>query len=106
MKQKLTALILSAILVISLAGCGNITTKLNRLSINMNKDEVKSIFGSIFIAKASKVDKDGNILDLWECFDEKSKSTYQIFFLNDRVSQWGRKEDLKAFPDLYCPTDK
>jgi len=26
-----------------------------------------------------------------------------IYFLNDKVSQWGQQQDLEAFPELYAP---
>ena len=91
---------------ISVAGCGNPLEKLNRLHIKMQKGDVQNLFGSSFVAKASKVDAQGNVLDLWEMYDKKSKTTYQIFFLNDEVSQWGKKEELKSFPTLYSPPTK
>ncbi len=106
MKQKFTTLLLVGILAFSLAGCGGIGTKMNRLSINMTKKDVRGLLGGDFQAKASKVDASGNVLDLWEFYDKKDKVTYQIFFLNGKVSQWGRKSDLKAFPELYAPAKK
>ena len=106
MKNRLKVLVLTGILAVFLVGCGGVGSKINRLAIDMHKDEVRSLFGNSFQAKASKVDANGNVLDLWEYYDEKSKTTYQIFFLNDRVSQWGRKEDLKGFPELHAPTPR
>jgi hypothetical protein len=93
-----------AVIVVSIAGCAGFGAKMNRLSINMQKDEVRALFGSNFMAKASKVDEKGSVLDLWEFYDKKTKSTYQIYFLNDKVSQWGKREDLNTFPELHAPT--
>ena len=106
MLHKLISFFVIIILSFGLSGCGGVGQKINRMSINMSKDEVRSLIGSNFVAKGSKVDADGNVLDLWEITDQKTKSTYQIFFLNDKVSQWGSSEDLKAFPDLHAPTYK
>ncbi len=104
--KRLMTLAGIAILIFSIAGCGGFSTKMNRLSVNMSKDEVRALFGSNFTAKASKVDANGNVLDLWEFYDEKTKATYQIFFLNDKISQWGKREDLNCFPELHAPTYK
>ncbi|MBU1045395.1 MAG: hypothetical protein KJ915_13495 [Candidatus Omnitrophica bacterium] len=93
-------------LAAGLAGCAGVGQKINRLSISMQKDEVRSLIGNNFVAKGSKVSAEGNVLDLWEITDPKTKETYQIFFLNDKVSQWGSSEDLKAFPELHTPTYK
>jgi len=103
MNKRYAALLILAVFVCSIAGCASATDKMNRLSINMHKDEVRSLFGSSFTAKASKVDANGNVLDLWEFNDPKAKQIYQIFFLNDKVSQWGKVDDLRAFPDLHAP---
>ncbi len=103
MRSKMLALLIIFTIGISIAGCGNILDKINRLSVNMNKNEVRALFGTTFAAKASKVDASGNLLDLWEFYDKKTKSTYQIYFLNDKISQWGKSEDLKTFPELYAP---
>ncbi len=103
MRSKMLALLLIFTIGISIAGCGNILDKMNRLSVSMNKNDVRSLFGTTFVAKASKVDASGNVLDLWEFYDKKTKSTYQIYFLNDKISQWGKSEDLKSFPELYAP---
>ncbi len=97
---------LAIVMALSIIGCGSIINKMNRLSINMSKDDVRSLFGNTFISKASKVDKNGNVLDLWEFNDKKTKSTYQIYFLNNKVSQWGKAEDLKTFPELYTTQSK
>lgn len=105
MKSKLLTLVLICALVMSITGCGKIVDKMSRLSIDMDKDEVKALFGKNFVSKASKVDADGNVLDLWEYDDPKAKATYQIFFLNDKVSQWGKKEALQTFPDLHSPAN-
>ena len=104
MNKKMISLLLVTVLALTLSGCGSMTARINRLSINMQKEDVRSLFGNNFVAKASKVDPDGNVMDLWEFHDAKQKQTYQIFFLNDKVSQWGKREDLKAFPDLHAPT--
>jgi len=103
MNRKWISLMVICAISLTLTGCGTITDRINRLSINMNKDEVRALFGNKFVAKASKVDKDGNVLDLWEFYDQKKKETYQIFFLNDKVSQWGKRNDLKIFPELHAP---
>lgn len=104
MSNKLLSLLIIFAFALTLTGCGTVTDKMNRLSINMHKEEVRSLFGNNFVAKASKVDKDGNVLDLWEFHDQKKKETYQIFFLNDKVSQWGKRDDLKVFPELHSPS--
>jgi len=100
---KLLPCLLIAVIIFT-AGCGTLVDKMNRLSISMHKDEVRALFGTNFVAKASKVDAEGNVLDLWEFYDRKTKATYQIYFLNDKVSQWGERENLKLFPDLHSPT--
>ncbi|MBU0634342.1 MAG: hypothetical protein KKB82_00300 [Candidatus Omnitrophica bacterium] len=104
MRNKLFGLVLISIIFTVVAGCGSLTDRINRLNVNMHKDEVRALFGKHFTAKASKVDNKGSVLDLWEYNDPKTKTTYQIYFLNDRVSQWGKREELKAFPELYTPT--
>ncbi len=106
MSHKMISFFVIIILALGLSGCGGVGQKINRLSISMSKDEVRGLIGSNFVAKGSKVDPDGNVLDLWEITDTKTKSTYQIYFLNDKVSQWGNSEDLKAFPELHAPTYK
>ena len=83
--QKIFTGLLVLFIAISVIGCGNVMEKLNRLQIKMHKDEVVSLFGTSFIAKASKVDETGNVLDLWEMYDKKSKSTYQIYFLKHLI---------------------
>ena len=103
MNKKMVSLFIVTAFVLTLSGCASMTSKINRLSINMHKDDVRALFGSNFTAKASKVDAEGNVMDLWEFLDAKQKKTYQIFFLNDKVSQWGKREDLKAFPELHAP---
>ncbi|MFH1094031.1 MAG: hypothetical protein V1739_07765 [Candidatus Omnitrophota bacterium] len=104
MNKKIVSLLIVTAFVLTLSGCASLTSRINRLSINMHKDEVRALFGNNFTAKASKVDPNGNVMDLWEFFDAKQKKTYQIFFLNDKVSQWGKREDLKSFPELHAPT--
>ncbi|RKY37015.1 MAG: hypothetical protein DRP78_02175 [Candidatus Omnitrophota bacterium] len=89
--------------VFIIAGCATVGNGVNRLSINMHKNEVRALLGNNFVAKASKVDTEGNVLDLWEFTNETTHTTYQIFFLNDKVSQWGTREDLKKFPELHSP---
>ncbi len=106
MNNKMMSFLVIITLALGLVGCAGIGQKINRLSISMHKDEVRSLIGSNFVAKGSKVDPNGNVLDLWEITDAKTKSTYQIFFLNDKVSQWGRSEDLNSFPELHAPTYK
>jgi hypothetical protein len=106
MSKRIISFFVIIIFALGLTGCGSISQKVNRLSISMHKDEVRSLIGNNFVAKASKVDPKGNVLDLWEITDTKTKSTYQIFFLNDKVSQWGKREDLNAFPELHSPTYK
>jgi len=104
MKKKLIAFSVLLFFAVSITGCATMVDKMNRLSVNMHKDEVRALFGTNFVAKASKVDENGNVLDLWEFYDSKTKSTYQIFFLNDKISQWGKREDLKGFPTLHVPS--
>ena len=106
MRNKMISFFAIITLALSLAGCAGTGQKINRLSISMHKDEVRSLIGNNFVAKGSKVNAEGNVLDLWEITDPKTKKTYQIFFLNDKVSQWGSSEDLKAFPELHTPTYK
>ncbi|MBU1086035.1 MAG: hypothetical protein KKD05_00790 [Candidatus Omnitrophica bacterium] len=106
MHHKFFSLIVIITLAVSLVGCAGIGQKINRLSISMHKDEVRTLIGNNFVAKGSKVNADGNVLDLWEITDPKTKETYQIFFLNDKVSQWGSSEDLNSFPELHAPTYK
>ncbi len=53
-----------AILVISIAGCGGFATKMNRLSVGLNKDEVRALFGNNFTAKLT-FRANGRCLDLW-----------------------------------------
>ncbi|MFH1062710.1 MAG: hypothetical protein V1747_07510 [Candidatus Omnitrophota bacterium] len=106
MRNKIFSYFVIITLALSLAGCAGVGQKINRLSISMQKDEVRSLIGNTFVAKASKVDATGNVLEMWEVTDPKTKATYQIFFLNDKVSQWGKSEDLKAFPELHAPTYK
>lgn len=104
MRHKILSLIVIISLAVSLSGCAGLGQKINRLSINMNKEEVRNLIGNNFSAKASKVNPDGNVVELWEITDPKTKATYQIFFLNDKLSQWGGREDLKCFPELHAPT--
>ncbi|MCG2710950.1 MAG: hypothetical protein L6416_01245 [Candidatus Omnitrophica bacterium] len=104
MNNKMASLLIVTAFTLILSGCASTAGKINRLSINMHKDDVRALFGSNFTAKASKVDANGNVMDLWEFYDAKQKQTYQIFLLNDKVSQWGKREDLKAFPDLHAPS--
>lgn len=106
MKNKLLYLFLIGIVFVLAAGCGSTADRINRLSVNMHKDEVRALFGKLFTAKASKVDGKGNVLDLWEYYEPKSKTTYQIFFRNERISQWGKREELKTFPELYGPVQE
>jgi len=104
MLKKLTAFLMVAVFLISFAGCaGSPSKRMSRLSINMHKDDVRALFGSTFIARGSKVDNEGNVLELWEYEDPKTKKTYIIYFLNDKVSQWGERDSLKSFPDLFAP---
>jgi hypothetical protein len=106
MRNKMFSYFVIIILAVSLAGCGGISQKINRLSISMQKEEVRSLIGNNYAAKASKVDANGNVLEMWEITDPNTKATFQIFFLNDKVAQWGKSEDLKAFPELHTPTYK
>ncbi|MFH1460039.1 MAG: hypothetical protein ABIG64_06685 [Candidatus Omnitrophota bacterium] len=106
MHKKFTTYLVLAAIILATSGCGTLVDKMNRLSISMHKDEVRALFGNNFKAIASKVDPEGNVLDLWEFYDQKSKEKYQIFFLNDKVSQWGKQDDLKAFPTLHAPNYK
>ncbi|MFH2138943.1 MAG: hypothetical protein ABII88_10630 [Candidatus Omnitrophota bacterium] len=102
-QNRILVAVLAVIIAVSLTGCANLLAKMNRLSINMHKDDVRALFGDSFVAKASKVNGQGDMLDLWEYYDKKTKATYQIYFLNNKVSQWGNKDDLQAFPELYAP---
>ena len=101
-KRMFVTLVGILAIVVMLTGCAT-GSKANRLGINMTKDEVRKLLGNKFVAIASKVDADGNVLDLWEYTDEAKKITYRIFFLNDKVSQWGKEEDLAEFPELFQP---
>ncbi|MBI4845001.1 MAG: hypothetical protein HY810_00750 [Candidatus Omnitrophica bacterium] len=101
MTKNLITLTLLSSLFIGLTGCASLNARINRISINMHKDEVRALMGNNFKALASKVDKEGRVLDLWEIYDEKTKKQYVIYFLNNRVSQWGNKEELQNFPELH-----
>ncbi len=104
MRRKLLSLILVTVIVLSTTGCGSLADRINRISIDMDKADIKALFGKSFTVSASKVDNEGNILELWEFYDKKAKATYQIYFRNDKVSQWGKRGDLQTFPDLHAPT--
>ena len=86
-----------------LTGCASFGARLNRMEVSMTKQDVRELLGGGYNSRAAKVDGNGNVLDLWEYNDKATKQTYRIYFLNDKVSQWGHQQDLEAFPELYAP---
>ncbi|MCM8813141.1 MAG: hypothetical protein NC924_04305 [Candidatus Omnitrophica bacterium] len=94
--------ILMSVGCLALVACASIPS-INRLSVNMDKEEVRAILGNDFVARGGKIDKDGNTLEIWEYNEPRDKTTYQVYFLNNKVAQWGRPSDIANFPELFQP---
>jgi hypothetical protein len=91
------------LLMLLVTGCASMGNRLNRMELCMTKQDVRQLLGNGFSARAAKVDAGGNVLDLWEYTDQNTKQSYRIYFLNDKVSQWGQRDELESFPELHTP---
>ena len=103
MKTKLLRKIALTAVVVILAGCSTPTSKrLNQLELGMTPTQVKKILRDAYIAKASKADAAGSMLQLWEYRDQKTGEAYRIYFKDGLLAQWGT-QGMQDFPDLNVP---
>jgi hypothetical protein len=100
MKKKFVVAGLCAALLAMWTGCSTPTSKrLNQLELGMTQAKVKKILGDNYIAKASRTDASGALLQLWEYRDTKTDEVYRIFFKDGQLAQWGGQDKLE-FPEL------
>ena len=92
-----------AVLFTVVVGCSTPTSQLlNQLELGMTQAQVKKILGNDYIAKASKTDANGALLQLWEYRDKKTEEAYRIYFKDGQIAQWGTQGKMD-FPDLILP---
>lgn len=84
-------------------GCSSSFSKrLNRLELGMTQPQAKKILGDEYVVKASRIDTNGSTLQMWQFRDEKAKESYNLYFKDGILAQWGlpTKQD---FPELILP---
>ena len=93
-----------AVALLVIVGCSTrLGRKMNRLELGMNGPQVKKILGDDFIVKAAKTTTNGSTLQLWEFTDKKTEATFQLYFKDGLLAQWGSRGQLE-FPELNLPS--
>lgn len=101
MKKAFALIVLAA----ALAGCATPSTKISRIQLGMTPDEVLMTMGQPFAVRAAKTYEDGTTSQVWEyvppvfssaAFSDKYDKTYWIYFVNDKVVQWGEPGDFST----------
>jgi hypothetical protein len=92
MNRKRLALVGSLALI---AGCANASTKLNRLSVGMDKQQVVKVMGQPYYTGA----KDGTTIMQYKLEDEKFKELYYVRLLDGRVESYGKLGDFDSTKD-------
>ncbi len=107
-------LIWSTLLMFTLVGCAT-THNLERLSLNMTKDDVRQTVGGPTAVRGSLKNKYGEIVEVWEYeltnrnFFQRfadaeaqlgglpsagyGSAAYWLYFVDDRLVQWGQAGD-------------
>lgn len=92
-----------ALLSFVVAGCLTPSQRIARLRLGMSPQEVYEVMGPPFAVRAAKTYDDGTTALVWEyvppifsraAFSDKYDKTYWIYFLNDKVVQWGEPGDF------------
>jgi hypothetical protein len=103
MKKLLVRFGTLAVALLVIAGCSTpLARKMNRLDLGMTGPQVKKILGDDFIVKAAKTTTNGSTLQLWEYTDKKTQATFQLYFKDSQLAQWGSRGQLE-FPELTLP---
>jgi uncharacterized protein YcfL len=103
MINRTTSTCTLALVLFLVAGCSSSFSKrLNRLELGMTQPQTKKILGDEYVVKASRVDTNGSTLQLWQFRDEKAEESYNLYFKDGVLAQWGlpAKQD---FPELIMP---
>ena len=103
MNKLLVRFVTLAVALLVIAGCATrLSRKMNRLELGMTGPQVKKILGDDFIVKAAKTTANGSTLQLWEYTDKKTEATFQLYFKDGQLAQWGSRGQLE-FPELTLP---
>jgi hypothetical protein len=103
MNKLLVRFVTLAVALLVIAGCATrLSRKMNRLELGMTGPQVKKILGDDFIVKAAKTTANGSTLQLWEYTDKKTEATFQLYFKDGKLAQWGSRGQLE-FPELTLP---
>jgi outer membrane protein assembly factor BamE (lipoprotein component of BamABCDE complex) len=95
-------LLLVAVAVV-LVGCVTPSQTVGGLRLGMTPQEVYEVMGAPFAVRAAKTYEDGTTSQVWEyvppvfsraAFSDKYDKTYWVFFVNDKVVQWGEPGDF------------
>jgi hypothetical protein len=104
MNKLLVRFVSLAVALWVIAGCSTrLSRKMNRLELGMTGPQVKKILGNDFIVKAAKTTTNGSTLQLWEYTDKKTEATFQLYFKDGQLAQWGSRGQLE-FPELTLPS--
>jgi hypothetical protein len=103
MNKLLVRFVTLAVALLVIASCSTrLSRKMNRLELGMTGPQVKKILGDDFIVKAAKTTTNGSTLQLWEYTDKKTEATFQLYFKDSQLAQWGSRGQLE-FPELTLP---
>ena len=91
-KTKLAFLLFVVMFCIS---CAVGIKKMNRLSLGMTKEEVKSAVGNNFIIRGGVVNKFSQSVEVWEYDVRKRRSItdaerYWLYMVDGKLVQWGK----------------
>ncbi len=86
-----------------LAGCVTPSQRIAGLRLGMSPEDVYNVMGTPFAVRAAKTYEDGTTSEVWEyvppvfsraAFSDKYDKTYWVYFVNDKVVQWGEPGDF------------
>lgn len=98
---KTTVALLAAVFMV--CGCITPSQKIGGLSLGMTPTDVHNVMGPPFAVRAAKTYEDGTTAQVWEyvppvfsraAFSDKYDKTYWVYFVNDKVVQWGEPGDF------------
>ena len=90
------------------AGCATPSQKIKNLNLGMSPEQVTQTIGEPYTIRAAKVYEDGRKTEVWEYTSGFSVNpkTYWIFFVNNKVVQWGEPGDFAGKSGTSVPVDE
>jgi len=79
---------------------------MQELDFGMTKEEVRAQAGDDYVVLGGRQAPGGKRIEGWRYQESAEAQSYDVYFVNGRLAQWGATDALREFPELGAPTEQ